>query len=195
MKRKRLIGEIFSEEEPTTAGSLSQGCCSEICRFFSGESAKLPGIGLCSNRTYIKLHEACLSTIGEECDYFTTDEDDEMEDDRFVSFDYAGQENRHISRDLTYNSMLLGVIKGSTIVEYPSIIVDISLDGIGCIVPITIESIPQEFYLTKKSSSGNVIKLTCQTRRVTKHSSVIEIGASFTERISEEVMASLLKTR
>ena len=193
MKFKKVIGEICSEEEPTLGGSLSPGCCSEVCRFFSGESAKLPGIGLCSNPAYIKLHELCLSTIGEMCDYFTTEEEDE-EDLRFVSFDYAGHENRLVSRDLTYNSMLLGVVIGSKIVEYPSIIVDISLDGIGCIVPITIESIPQDFYLIKKSPSGNVIKLTCQTRRVTKHSSVIEIGASFTERISEEVMASLLKT-
>ena len=194
MECKRLIGEICSEAESTQGGSHSQRCCNEVCRFFLGESAKIPGMSLCSNPIYIKFHETCLSTIGIECDYCTTD-DSVLVDLRYILFDYAGRENRRFSRDLIYNSMLLGMVIGTRIVEYPSIILDISLDGIGCIVPITIESLPQEFYLIKKSSSGNVIKLICQTRRVIKHSSVIEIGASFRERISEEVMASLLKAR
>jgi len=191
---KRLIGEICSESESIPGGSNSQRCCNDVCRFFLGESTKIPGMGLCCNPMYIKFHEACLSTIGIKCDYWTTD-DSYLADLRYILFDYAGRENRRFSRDLIYNSMLLGMVIGTRIVEYPSIILDISLDGIGCIVPITIESLPQEFYLIKKSFSGNVIKLICQTRRVIKHSSVIEIGASFRERISGEVMASLLKAR
>ena len=194
MERKRLIGEICSESEYTPDGSHSQRCCNDVCLFFLGESAKIPGIGLCSNPNYIKVHEACLATIGVECDYYTTD-DRVLADVRYISFDYTGQENRQSSRDLLYTSMLFGIVIGSTIVEYPSIILDLSLDGIGCIVPITIESLPHEFYLFKHLTSSKVIKLICQTRRVIKHSSVTEIGASFREPISEEVMASLLKTR
>ena len=194
MECKRLTGDICSEVESTSCGSHSQRCCNETCRFFLGKSSKTPGMGLCSNPIYLKFHEACLPTLGTECSYCTTDES-AIVDSRYISFDYTGQENRKISRDLIYNSMVLGVVTGTAIVEYPSIILDISLDGIGCIVPITIESLPQEFYLSKDTSSGNLVKLICETRRIIKHSSVIEIGASFRERISEEVMASLLKTR
>jgi hypothetical protein len=89
--------------------------------------------------------------------------------------------------------MLLGIVKETEIIEYLSIILDISLKGIGCIVPIIIKSLPEEFYLLKKFSDDNIIKLTCQTRRVKIHSNVTEIGATFKERISEEIMTSLVK--
>jgi len=89
--------------------------------------------------------------------------------------------------------MQLGIVKETGIMEYPSIILDISLKGIGCIVPIIIKSLPQEFYLFKKFSNDNIIKLICQTRRVKVHSNVTEIGATFKVRISEEIMTSLVK--
>jgi hypothetical protein len=159
-----------------------------------GESAKIAGMGLCSNPDYIKAYEVCLSTIGSECDYHST-EDIGLTDLRYVSFEYTGRENRQFSRDLIYNSMVLEIVRDNEIVKYMSVILDISLEGVGCIVPILIESFPNEFSLIKNCYLGKRIKLTCKTRRVTKHSSVTEIGASFSERISEDVMTLLLKTR
>jgi hypothetical protein len=149
-------------------------------------------MGLCSNPSYIKFNEECLVAIGTECDYYTTDDDDRI-DIRHISFDYTGQEQRQLARDLTYNSMIFRIVRRTEIEEYPAIILDISLEGIGCIVPVAIGSLPQEFYLIKNSRSGNDITLVCQTRRVIKRSTAIEIGASFRERISEELMCSLLK--
>lgn len=190
---ERQNKKVWRQTEPSMSGSYSQRCCNNICQFFLGESAKVPGMGLCSNPNYIKFHEACLAAIGAECNYCTTDDSD-LVDLRYISFDHMGQEQRQVSRNLIYNSMLLGITRGTKIIEYPSVILDISLEGIGCIVPVIIESFPQEFYLIKKSSSGEMIKLICQTRRVIKHSTVTEIGASFKEHISEELLALLLKT-
>ncbi|MFZ0930995.1 MAG: hypothetical protein WAN11_20485 [Syntrophobacteraceae bacterium] len=192
MSRKKLINEICREADPSPAGSHSLRVCSDICLFFLGESSKIPAKGLCSNPNYIKSHEACLSAMGVECDYCTT-YDSAPEDSRHIAFDYTGQENRQSSRDLVYNTMQLGIEKENGIVEYTSIILDISLKGIGCIVPVIMKLLPQEFYLLKNFSEDNIIKLICQTRRVTVHSNVTEIGATFKERISKEIMTSLSK--
>jgi len=192
MNRKKLISEICREADASPGGSHSLRVCGDICLFFLGESSKIPAKGLCSNPSYIKSHEACLSAMGVECDYCTTYESG-PEDSRHISFDHTGQENRQSSRDLVYNTMQLGIVKETGIMEYTSIILDISLKGIGCIVPVIINSLPQEFYLFKKLSNDNIIKLICQTRRVKVHSNVTEIGATFKERISEEIMTSLVK--
>jgi hypothetical protein len=190
---KRLSGETRRRTVAASGGPHSQRCCNEVCRFFLGESAKKPGRGLCYNPNYVRLHEACLSVMGQECDYYITGDSDSI-DLRHISFEYTGRENREFSRDLTYNFMLLQIVRGTEMLEYPSVILDVSLGGIGCIVPITMESLPQEFCLIKNVSLGNMIKLICRTRRVIKHSSVTEIGASFKEQISEDILASLLKT-
>src|SRR5208283_4542838 len=174
MNRKKLISEICREADASPVGSHSLRVCGDICLFFLGESSKIPAKGLCSNPSYIKSHEACLSAMGVECDYCTTYESG-PEDSRHISFDHTGQENRQSSRDLVYNTMQLGIVKETGIMEYTSIILDISLKGIGCIVPVIINSLPQEFYLFKKLSNDNIIKLICQTRRVKVHSNVTEI--------------------
>jgi hypothetical protein len=157
-----------------------------------GTSAKSPGTGLCSNPGYIKSVETCQSVIGAPCDYYDASDRDPA-DLRYISFQYTGQENRQFSRTLIYNSMLLGIVKRNEVVEYPSIILDISSEGIGCIIPIIIESFPREFYLTKTFSSKRPIILICETSRVIKHSYATEIGASFKERLSDEIVALLYK--
>jgi len=192
MEYDRLIREICSEAETSAGSQHYRRCCSDICRFFLGESEKTPGMALCSNADYIKFHEACISAIGVECDYYTTDDSDPV-DSMYISLDYTGQENRQSSRDLIYNTMLLRIEGSIETVEYPSVILDVSLKGIGCIVPVIIESFPQEFYLIKNSSLSNVIKLICITRRIKRYSSVTEIGANFKDRISKELLESLLR--
>jgi hypothetical protein len=188
MKGKKDIGDIHHRSKATT-----KDCCNEVCRFFLGASARKPGMGLCSNPDYIKIHETCQAVMGTECDYYEIWGND-YSDLRHISLDYAGQENRQLSRTIIYNSMLLGIVKGTEVTEYPSIILDISSIGIGCIIPVTLDSFPQEFYAIKRFPIGKSIKVICKTRRVIRHSSVTEIGASFSERISDEVMTSLLKT-
>jgi len=192
MKSKSLIGEICREAETASSGNSFLRLCSDACLFFLGESEKMPGKALCSNPNYIKFNEACLSAIGAACKYCTTDDSDQV-DLRYISYDYKGKENRRSSRNLVYNTMLFGMKKENKIVEYPSVILDISLEGIGCIVPNAVVTVPKEFYLIKKLSIGNVIKLICIRNRVIKYSSVIEIGAMFKKRISQEAMDSLLK--
>ncbi len=192
MEYNKMIRENCCDAETATSGPQYARCCSVICRFFLGESEKTPGMALCSNADYIRFHETCLSVIGAVCDYWTTDDIDK-DDSVYISLDYVGKECRQSSRNLIYNIMQLGIAREIEIVEYPSIILDVSSKGIGCIVPVIIESFPQEFYLTKHASYGNVIKLICITRRVRIHSSVTEIGANFRERISEELLASLLR--
>ncbi|HYA42632.1 MAG TPA: hypothetical protein VEF34_15110 [Syntrophobacteraceae bacterium] len=192
MDYNKMVREICGDEKTAASDPHSARCCSVICRFFLGESEKTPGMALCSNADYIRFHEACLSVFGAECDYCTTDEIDE-DDSIHISLDHTGKDYRQSSRNLVYNIMQIGIAREIGIVEYPSIILDVSLKGIGCIVPVIMESFPQEFYLTKHASFGNVIKLMCITRRVRRHSSVTEIGANFRERISEELLASLLR--
>jgi hypothetical protein len=179
--------------EAASGSSPSQKCCNDVCRFFLGESAKITGMGLCSNPNYIKSHESCLAAIGLECDYCATD-DVNAAALRQISFEYTGLENRRSPRDLVYNSAIVEIMRGTQIVEIPSVILDISLEGVGCIVPVMAQPLPTQFDLIKKPYSGNTIKLKCQTRRVIKHSSVTEIGATFKERISFDIMALLLKT-
>jgi len=193
MKRKRLIRETYSEAEATPGDLHSKRFCNDLCRFFLGESATIPGMSLCSNPNYIKIRETCLSAIGVECDYYAVDDSD-LTDIRHISFDYTGQEKRRFPREFSYNSALIRVFRKDEIEEYPTIILDISSEGIGCITPVIIESFPQEFFLIKTSSLGSVIKLICITRRVIQHSSVTEVGASFQEQINKEVLALLLRT-
>jgi hypothetical protein len=193
MKRKKLISEICRDANTAAHGSHSLRVCSDICLFFLGESSKIPAKGLCSNPNYIKSHEECLSAMGVECDYCTPYDSDTV-DLRHILFNYIGRDNRKSPRNLIYNTMLLGIVRETEIIEYLSIILDISFKDIGCIVPVIIESLPPEFYLLKKLSDDNIIKLICQTRRVKVHSNVTEIGATFKERISEEIMTSLVKT-
>lgn len=194
MKGKRPTGGTRREAEAVPLNSHFQRYCNEDCRFFLEKSLKIAGMGLCSNPNYIKSREMCLSTIGAECDYYSADDND-LTDSRYISFGYTGRENRQFSRGLVYNYMVLEIVRWSKVIEYPSIVLDISLEGVGCIVPVIMKSLPKEFSLIKDFGSGKVIRLKCQTRRVTKHSNVTEIGASFSERISEDVMDLLLKAK
>ncbi|MGC9194517.1 MAG: PilZ domain-containing protein, partial [Syntrophobacteraceae bacterium] len=165
---------------------------SPACRFFLGPSQKRPDVGLCSNPSYLKVNENCLAVLGRECDYFSA-EDPEPEQLSYELQDYAGRENRSSIRNLTYNSILIRTDKNGSIEKYHGIILDVSLEGIGFVIPVVVDSFPDEFLLIDRHPGHEPVNIVCETRRIIEHSNTTEIGAVFREPISEDLMALLLK--
>lgn len=184
--------KISREYGPVGNSHGSMLCCSSSCRFFLGTSEKRPDVCLCSNPAYLKVNENCLTVLGRECQYFSA-EDPEPEELSYELQDYSGRENRSSIRNLTYSSILIRTEKNGKIVKYHGIILDVSLEGIGFVIPVVVDSFPDEFLLIDRHPGHDTINIVCETRRIIAHSNTTEIGAVFRKPISEALMALLLK--
>jgi hypothetical protein len=182
------VKTIGREYGPVCGSQGSELCCSPECRFFLGTSEKRSDVWLCSNPAYLKANENCLTLLGRECRYFCA-EDPEPEVVSYELQDYSGAENRSSVRNLTYNSIWIRTDINGRIVKYHGIILDVSLEGIGFVIPVVADSFPDQFLLI----GHETINIECQTRRIIEHSNTTEIGAVFREPISEDLLALLLK--
>lgn len=172
--------------------------CGSDCKSFLGGSARLDGMGLCSNPDYLMKTESCLSIIGRQCEYFVSSENagSLVQHNSDVEITSTA-ERRAFPRQNIYASVLIEVKGQSGSRRTTGIAVDLSKGGMAVILPNESifsfdekSSLSFDLVVRPRADTGAHLQGHCCYIEEYNHS--VHIGLSFADPISDKTMVSLL---
>jgi len=176
-----------------------EGVCGPNCFFYLRESKQLPGVGLCCNSAYILYKESCFNSLGIECVYFRTRDDNEEQGILVMGEDrkQPGAELRRHQREDVFVTAAIKDDEGIFKDDHGAV-VNISEEGMAMILGRkAFTHIKQthgidRFQVALKIQNHQELLLECKIRRIEEHRNFVQLSVQFHKPLDHE-MKTILK--
>jgi hypothetical protein len=178
---------------------FGEGVCGPNCFFYLGESKQLPGVGLCGNSAYILHRESCFNSLGIQCAYFRT-RDDNKEDGVLIMGESRKQPGAELRRHNREDVFVTAAIKNDegVFVDSHGAVVNISSDGMAIIMGrkafmhLKQTRGVDSFQVALKMQNHQELLLECKVRRIEEHRNFVQLSVQFQKPLNNE-MKTILK--
>jgi len=190
---------IHAEKPALIKKEVREGVCGPNCLFYLGESKQLPGVGLCCNREYIIHRESCFNSLGIECVYFQTREEND-EDRVLVMGETKQQPGANLRRHQREDVFVTAAIKNDegVFLDSHGAVVNISDEGMAIILGRRAYTHLKQthgidsFQVALKMQNQQDLLLECKIRRVEEHRNFVQLSVQFHQPLDNE-MKTMLK--